>query len=511
MKRILSLLLAITILFALSVPALAADPLPYTDVEGHWALRYIEQVTEAGLMNGDTETTFSPNKPMTRAMFVTVLGRFAGIDKDSWKMNYGEKAKLFVDVASDRYYSPYINWAARKGIAQGVGHSKFEPDTMINREQMMVMLKRFADATGKTFEDVSVLGVADEEVQPFSDADEISSWAASAVDELRNCGIIQGISNEDGTIRFAPKDKATRAQAATVFCRMIGTVTPKPGWKEKYVTLVSINQSAVTLVKGEKASVELKAQVFPADATNQTITWVTSNPKVATVDKGKVSFVSTGSCTIWAYSDNGCKARCEIVCENPAPSRQATLGSSSSSSSPQNLSLAYSGESYASKCDRIFDSYVSDPRTVYGSDSQARPNMVTITVNAWDFDSKGRKYTRQFTLTVHRNIAATVDQIFREIYECPAKYPIHSLGGYRYESMSEHNCGLAIDINPNENYYCSPSGSAIVGSYFSPGTSEYSIPVGGEIDQIFSKYGFTRGIYWRSGYKDYMHYSFFGT
>jgi hypothetical protein len=35
--------------------------------------------------------------------------------------------------------------------------------------------------------------------------------------------------------------------------------------------------------------------------------------------------------------------------------------------------------------------------------------------------------------------------------------------------------------------------------------------VGGEIEQIFAKYGFTRGIYWKSGYKDYMHFSFFGT
>ncbi|MBR4132477.1 MAG: M15 family peptidase, partial [Oscillospiraceae bacterium] len=59
--------------------------------------------------------------------------------------------------------------------------------------------------------------------------------------------------------------------------------------------------------------------------------------------------------------------------------------------------------------------------------------------------------------------------------------------------------------------YCSPAGQVLVGSFYSPGTNEYSIPVGGEIDQIFAKYGFTRGIYWRSGYKDYMHYSFFGT
>ena len=51
----------------------------------------------------------------------------------------------------------------------------------------------------------------------------------------------------------------------------------------------------------------------------------------------------------------------------------------------------------------------------------------------------------------------------------------------------------------------------ITGKKFDPENDPYSIPVGGEIEQIFAKYGFTRGIYWKSGYKDYMHFSFFGT
>ena len=522
MRRILALILALTVALAMAVPALAADPLPYTDVEGHWALRYIRQVTESGLMKGDTDTTFSPDANMTRAMFVTVLGRFAGINPKAWKMNYGDGVRLFIDVPVDRYYSPYINWAARSGIARGIGHGKFDPDANVTREQMMVMLKRFADATGKTFEDVSVLGaedIAEAPVLPFSDASEIHKWARSAVEELRGCGIIQGISNHDGTYRFAPRDNATRAQAATVFCRMQGIVLPKPGWKENYVTLLNLNQTAAVLTKGETESVTLKAQVFPADATNKTVTWFSTDPSVAAVDTTSedkpdecvVKWVGTGSCTIWAYSVNGCKARCDIVCEKPIPVAASREAVTEIPTVPQDLSLAYNGESYAQKCERIFGGYVSDPRTVYGSRAEAKPNMVTISVRVWDINNKGEKYTRYFDLEVHRNIAATVDQIFREIYACPAKYPIHSLGGYRYDDMSEHTPGLAIDINPNENYYCSPSGQALVGSFFSPGTNEYSIPVGGEIDQIFKKYGFTRGIYWRSGYKDYMHYSFFGT
>lgn len=154
---------------------------------------------------------------------------------------------------------------------------------------------------------------------------------------------------------------------------------------------------------------------------------------------------------------------------------------------------------------------ISDPRSAYSNDGEARAHMKTVTVKTWDVNSSGEKYTRLWDLSVHENIAPTVEAIFAEIYALPEQPLIHSLGGYRWAGLSEHSVGLAIDVNPNENYYCDPNGKALSGSYFRPGEDPYSIPVGGSIDQIFAKYGFTRGIYWRSGYKDYMHYSFFGT
>lgn len=154
---------------------------------------------------------------------------------------------------------------------------------------------------------------------------------------------------------------------------------------------------------------------------------------------------------------------------------------------------------------------ISDYRMVYASSSEARSHMTGITVKTWDINSQGEKYTRTWSLTVHKNIADTVQAIFDEIYALPEKPPIHSLGGFRWAGRSEHSVGLAIDINPRENYYCDANGNALTGSYFRPGEDPYSIPVGGAVDQIFAKYGFTRGIFWRSGYKDYMHYSFFGT
>ena len=174
--------------------------------------------------------------------------------------------------------------------------------------------------------------------------------------------------------------------------------------------------------------------------------------------------------------------------------------------------LANGNMTKAEKLQFIFGrTNISDPRRVYANDAEAKEHMVAITVKTWDINSSGQKYTRTWTLRVHENIAPTMQAIFAEIYALPEQPPIHSLGGYRWAGVSEHSVGLAVDINPNENYYCDPNGNAITGKYFRPGEDPYSIPVGGSVDQIFSKYGFTRGIYWNSGYKDYMHYSFFGT
>lgn len=167
---------------------------------------------------------------------------------------------------------------------------------------------------------------------------------------------------------------------------------------------------------------------------------------------------------------------------------------------------------YEEKCNLVFGKVVNSPSGYYSSASEAQKHMKTVSVKVWDINSSGAKYTVTKSFLVHENIAPTVTALFAEIYALPEKPPIHSVGGYRAGTgSSEHYVGLAIDVNPTENYYCDPDGNALTGSFFKPGVNPYSMPVDGSVQQIFEKYGFSRGIYWNSGYKDYMHYSFFGT
>ena len=195
------------------------NPAPaFTDITGHWAADNILFAASRGLLSGTSDTTFSPDTGMTRGMFMTALGRLAGINPDSYQTG------KFTDVKADAYYAPYVNWAAQTGIVEGVTATTFAPDTNINREQMAVIMKNYAAKLGydlpQTLKAVT-----------FADNTQISSWAKDAVKSMQQAGILAG-KNEN---KFDPKGTATRAEVATVLRRFVEIVIDPQvanGWQQ---------------------------------------------------------------------------------------------------------------------------------------------------------------------------------------------------------------------------------------------------------------------------------------
>ena len=195
------------------------NPAPaFTDIHNHWAADNILFAASRGLLSGTSDTTFSPNTGMTRGMFVTALGRLAGINPDSYKTG------KFTDVKADAYYAPYVNWAAQNGIVEGVTATTFAPDTNINREQMAVIMANYAKKLGydlpKPLQTVT-----------FADNAQISSWAKNAVRAMQQAGILAGKNGN----KFDPKGTATRAEVATVLRRFVEIVIDPQtanGWQQ---------------------------------------------------------------------------------------------------------------------------------------------------------------------------------------------------------------------------------------------------------------------------------------
>lgn len=198
---------------------------PFADVKsGSWYEAAVLYARANGFFDGTSATTFEPDGPMTRAMFVTVLGRMAGVEAADYA-----GATDFIDVAEGTWYAPFVKWAARYGITTGTGNGKFLPDGRITREEMAVFFVRY-------FEAFNAAPKADTTVTTKpADLNEVSAWARDAVLKLWALGLLNG----DGK-SFDPKAKASRAQTAAL-CertdRAVETWYSEPGVKSERVSV----------------------------------------------------------------------------------------------------------------------------------------------------------------------------------------------------------------------------------------------------------------------------------
>ncbi len=174
----------------------------YTDVDtSEWYHESLDYVIEQGLFEGISDQLFAPSSSMTRAMFATVLMRYekaAGKEVDGY-------TNSFSDVASGSWYEKGVAWASGTGVVNGVGEGKFAPNANITREQLAVMMYRYADYLKlDTSAKASTLS--------FTDSADISDYAADALAWAYEKGIMTGKTGN----RLDPKGYATRAEVAKV-------------------------------------------------------------------------------------------------------------------------------------------------------------------------------------------------------------------------------------------------------------------------------------------------------
>ncbi|MCL2202240.1 MAG: S-layer homology domain-containing protein, partial [Oscillospiraceae bacterium] len=161
-------------------------------------------VFENDIMTGITDTQFSPNLPLTRAMIVTMLFRQEGSPSVSGIAN------PFNDVAAGRWYTDAIIWGAENGIVQGFGEGRFAPGENIRRQDLTTILIRYADMG-----EMDLPGVSS--YTGFADSGTISAHAREAVSRGYEAGIVAGGPGN----RFNPMETATRAEAAAMLVRLL--------------------------------------------------------------------------------------------------------------------------------------------------------------------------------------------------------------------------------------------------------------------------------------------------
>ena len=251
----------------------------YTDVtEANWFYEAVTYVTENGLVDGETETTFAPSADMTRADMIVALYRMAGSPEVT-----GEN--LFTDVAADADYYAAVIWGTSNGVINGTSETTFSPDDSLQRQAFATMLYRYealltadetapaddaaaadetapaddaaaadetapaddaaaadetapADDAAAADETTPAEGETTDETAPmeeltpaeevpaeetgaenvlaqFTDADQIQNYAREAMAWAVTVGLFEG--NADGALN--PRGNATRAEVATLIMR----------------------------------------------------------------------------------------------------------------------------------------------------------------------------------------------------------------------------------------------------------------------------------------------------
>jgi len=243
--------------------AFAVSVTDFVDLhETDWFYESAKYVVDVGLYNGTSTTTFSPEMTMTRAMFITLLARYDGVDKRSFIANgtattgvnlrsgpgtdydivtavpgrdpvkvtgydsgwyavsyngrsgyiRGDYVDVTVgayhDVPYEEYYAYSVLWGYENQFLSPSGAGTFSPDEYISREDMCTALYRYA-----LYKDVE-LAPALERVT-FIDDGEISPDCRDAVYALQQAGLVTG--NPDGS--FAPRADAQRCEVAVIIHR----------------------------------------------------------------------------------------------------------------------------------------------------------------------------------------------------------------------------------------------------------------------------------------------------
>lgn len=179
---------------------------PFTDVtQNDWFYEYVISAYNSNLMNGVSANIFDPNGNVTRAMFITVLYRMEDSPENSGNTK-------FTDVEAGSWYDKAVAWGSANGIINGISETEFAPTENITREQVAAILYRFA--VYKKW-DVTQGGM---KIREFNDFELISDYAVTAMTWAVNNGLMNGKGNN----LIAPQDTATRAEAATLFIRLIG-------------------------------------------------------------------------------------------------------------------------------------------------------------------------------------------------------------------------------------------------------------------------------------------------
>ncbi|HAG11488.1 MAG TPA: hypothetical protein DCK76_08945 [Desulfotomaculum sp.] len=182
-----------------------------SDIQGHWAAAVIQKMAGQGVISGYEDKTFRPNNPISRAECAAIIDRALDLENGS-----NQDISGFSDAAGIPEWAGYpvaavVHAGLLKGYPGKEGKTVFMPQKQITRVELATIMARVLNEKS-----------AQQTVQKaqFNDSGDIPGWAAEAVDQTVQKGVITGYP--DGS--FKPGKNVTRAEAAAMIDRLLGSI-----------------------------------------------------------------------------------------------------------------------------------------------------------------------------------------------------------------------------------------------------------------------------------------------
>lgn len=237
---------------------------PFEDVkETDWFYDDVKFVYESDLMTGTGKTEFSPDGVTTRGMIVTILWRVDGEPVST--------GKDFKDVSSDSWYSKAVAWASSNQIVNGYNETNFGPNDVATREQLAVIMYRFASYKKYDLSKKSKL-------DNYEDREDISYYAVESIEWANENGIISGTSETS----ISPKDNVLRSQVAAILRRFC----------EKFEIMDGVTTSESENAKDDNAFPQTGSSIDPTDNSSGDNSEMTYEPDEEIVDNAEVKSAS---------------------------------------------------------------------------------------------------------------------------------------------------------------------------------------------------------------------------
>lgn len=267
-KKFLSLIAAIGVMFSFSATSLAdnevlfskdsgeiavvqANGTKFTDIteSSHpWAFEAVNNMTEKGIINGVSETAFSPDTQVTRIQSLLLISRMLGYNDDTVQTYINTIYSLYENEFSSlsTVYKKELAFLVFSGAFTADELLDMELDKAVSREEAAMFLAKADKADEASLNKTPS--------SRYADDDSINNNYENYVYYVSNKGYMNGL----GDNMFGPKETVTRAQIATMLYRIMNN--SDISYEKVTVDGVSISKKTVSVYTSGK-TVELGTDV----------------------------------------------------------------------------------------------------------------------------------------------------------------------------------------------------------------------------------------------------------